>query len=61
MKNKYNCIVTVEESEKLKEFCIKNGIEWFRTEYYDKRYFQINATEKQKEMIDKIIEGFENE
>lgn len=58
---KYNCVVSKEESEILKKFCIENNIDWFRTEYFDKIYFQINATDKEKEIVDKIIEGFDNE
>lgn len=43
-----NVILTVDESEKAKEFCILNGISWFRSEYYDKRYFQINTTDQKE-------------
>ena len=58
-KQKLNVILTVEESEELKEFCIKHGIKWFRTEYYDKRYFQVEVDDEEKRMIDHILEEME--
>lgn len=58
-KQKLNVILTVEESEELKEFCIKHGIKWFRTEYYDKRYFQVEVNDEEKRMVDHILEEME--
>ena len=55
-KKKYNVILSVEDSEKWKAFCIEQNIEWFRTEYYDKRYCQITATESEKELVDHFLE-----
>ena len=58
-KKKFNVIVTKEESEELKEFCIKNRIKWFRTEYYEKIYFEVVANEEEKQMIDHVLEEME--
>ena len=46
---KRNVILSIEESEKAKAFCITHNIKWFRTEYYDKRYFEIDP-KSQKEI-----------
>lgn len=58
-KKKFNVIVTKEESEELKEYCIKHGIKWFRTEYYEKIYFEVVVNEEEKEMIDHVLEEME--
>lgn len=58
-KKYFNVIVSIEESEVLKEFCIKHKIKWFRTEYYDKRYFQVEVNEEEKKMIDHVLEEME--
>lgn len=55
-KKNYNVILSVEDSEKWKAFCIEQGITWHRTEYYDKRYCQIIATESEKELVDHFLE-----
>lgn len=58
-KQKLNVILTVEESEQLKEFCIEKKIKWFRTEYYDKRYFQVEVDEEEKRMVDHVLKEME--
>lgn len=58
-KQKLNVILTVAESEKLKEFCIEKGIKWFRSEYFDKRYFQVEVDDEEKRMIDHVLEEME--
>ena len=60
MLNKYNVILTKEESDKWKEFCIRNGIKWFRSEYYDKMYCEIMADEREKKLVDQFLEDLEN-
>lgn len=56
MKKNYNVILSVEDSEKWKQFCIDYGIKWFRTEYGDKRYCEITADEKEKALVDHFLQ-----
>ena len=58
-RKKLNVILTIEESEELKEFCIEHKIKWFRTEYYDKRYFQVEVNEEEERMIDHVLREME--
>ena len=55
-KRNYNVILSVDESEKWKAFCIEHGIEWFRSEYGADRYCQITATESEKELVDHFLQ-----
>lgn len=59
--DKRNVILSIEESEKAKEFCIKQGIKWFRTEYYDKRYFEISGTQKEFDLFQHFLDTMEDE
>ena len=52
---KRNVILSVKESEEAKEFCIKNNIKWFRTEYADKRYFQIEGTQEEFDLFQHFL------
>lgn len=58
---KRNVILSIEESEKAKAFCIEQGIKWFRTEYADKRYFQIEGTQKEFDLFQHFLDTMENE
>lgn len=58
---KRNVILSIEESEKAKEFCIKQDIKWFRTEYYDKRYFEIEGTQKEFDLFQHFLDTMEDE
>ena len=55
-KQKLNMILSIEESEDMKKFCIEHGIKWFRTEYYDQRYFEVEVNDEEKRMIDHVLE-----
>lgn len=52
---KYNVILSINESEVLKHFCIQEGIKFFRTEYWDKRYCEVEVSEEQKKMVDEFL------
>lgn len=58
---KRNVILTIEESEEAKEFCIDNNIKWFRTEYYDKRYFEIEGTQEHFDLFQHFLDTMEDE
>lgn len=60
-KKKYNVILTVEESEKWKAFCIEHNIEWFRTEYGNERYCEITADDREKALVDAFLLGLVND
>ena len=59
--DKRNVILSVKQSEKAKEFCIKQGIKWFRSEYYDKRYFEISGTQKEFDLFQHFLDMMEDE
>ncbi len=46
-KRKVHWILSVEHSEHMKEFCIRNNIKWFRTEYWESRYFEVTGTQEE--------------
>lgn len=58
---KRNVILSVKQGEKAKEFCIKQGIKWHKTEYYDKRYFEIEGTQKEFDLFQHFLDTMEDE
>lgn len=56
---KRNVILSVEESEDAKKFCIDNHIKWFRTEYGTERYFQIEGTQKEFDLFQHFLDTME--
>lgn len=57
-RKKLNVILTVEESEELKQFCIEHNIKWFRTECGSDRYFEVKVNEEEEQMIEHVLAEF---
>ena len=56
MRSTTNVVLTKEESSRLKGFCADMHIPFFRTEYYDKIYCQLEVTSEERAMVDEFLE-----
>lgn len=56
---KHNVVLSVDESEVLKYYCQQEGIKFFRTEYWDKRYCQLEMSEEQSDGVEQFLNDLE--
>ena len=55
----YTVVLSVDESEVLKTYCQQEGIKFFRTEYWDKRYCKLEVTDEEHDEVQRFLDDLE--